>query len=35
MNQGMEHLPHKDRMRELGLFSLGRGKLWEDLTAAF
>ena len=32
---GMEHLPYEDRLRELGLFSLERGKLWRDLRAAF
>ena len=35
MIQGMEHLSYKNRMRELGLFSLGKRRLWEDLRVAF
>jgi len=35
MNQRMEHLSYKDRLRELGLFILVKRRLQRDLRAAF
>ena len=32
---GLEQLSCADRLRELGLFSLGKRRLWGDLVGAF
>ena len=32
MIKGMEHLCYEERLRELGIFSLNKSRLWGDLV---
>lgn len=35
MFKGLKHLCYKERLRDLGLFSLEKRTIWEDFTVAF
>jgi len=35
MLRGLKHLSYEERLRELGLFIMGKGKLLSDLISTF
>ncbi len=35
MIRGLKHLSYEDRLKQLGLFSLEKRKLWRDIITAF
>ena len=35
MIRGLEYLPYKDRLKEMGLLCLEKRRLWGNLVAAF
>ena len=35
MIRGLEHLSYEERLRDLGLFRMGKERVWGDLIVAF